>query len=213
MVTNSFATRIGTLRSRTSSHLENRCSRCFLRKDLCICRSVQPIDTSVRILIIRHAQEAWKTTNTARLALLALSKAQCIDYGAKGKPFVADRIPQQSWLAFPREHPSIPTGGPPHSVVFLDGTWVQAKRMVQRIPALAKMPRVSLGVRKTSSIRLRTAPKPSALSTFEAIAYVVELFEGVEKVRPLHVLYEEVVRRTLVTRGRLSENQAIFSAD
>jgi DTW domain-containing protein YfiP len=88
-----------------------------------------------------------------------------------------------------------PPAAPPRTLLVLDGSWPQARRMAQRIPALRGLPRLALPAPATRVERMRTPPRADGLATLEAIARALELLEGPEIARPLDALFAEVVRR------------------
>ena len=51
---------------------EGRCVRCWLRVDFCICPGIVPTQTRTQLVLIRHWREARKSSNTGRIAGLAL---------------------------------------------------------------------------------------------------------------------------------------------
>lgn len=192
------------MRSRTPSDLSGRCPRCFLRVDHCLCDRIPRISTRVRFVVVRHNQEAWKTTNTARLAALALENSELHDYGVKGHPFdEAVLAGPDSWLLFPDDKPSVPSPTPPARLLVVDGSWHQARKILRSQPRLWTLPRLSLPPPPPEARRLRTEHLEQGMATIEAIARAVALFEGEEKGRLLDQLHEEMIERVLLLRGRL----------
>ena len=64
------ARRMRANRARSSG----RCARCAVRQEHCICvHLAEPIVHRAEVVIIRHAHEQWRPTNTARLAATALA--------------------------------------------------------------------------------------------------------------------------------------------
>jgi len=183
--------------------LPGRCGRCFLPQALCLCEAIPQVQTKTRFTIVRHSNEDWKSTNTARLAALAMPQARLISYGDRDRSFREEALELEgACVLFPEgqgtERPPIA----PQQVIVLDGTWAQARRMLQRIPALRTLPRLALPPRSTRAIRrLRQAHAPHAMSTLEAIAGAVALLEGEESGRILDDLYVLFVHRVLQTRG------------
>jgi len=147
---------------------------------------------------VRHAKDCWKTTNTGRLAAMAMPNALLRDYG---RPFetVAPPVLEDAWLLFPDTAPTTPVGQP-RCVVVLDGTWPQTKRMVQRIPWLRGLPRLSLSP-KAPWNGLRRPPHARAMSTLTAIARAVEHLEGPEPAALLDALHAEFSDRVRWLKG------------
>ena len=75
------------MRSRTPADLVGRCPRCYLPTRLCLCPELPRLDTRTELILIRHHKEKEKSTNTARIAALALARCQLRAYGSPGEPF------------------------------------------------------------------------------------------------------------------------------
>jgi len=194
------------MRSRTPADLAGRCPRCYLPTRLCLCAQVPRLDTRTEFLVIRHNKEKEKSTNTARLAALALSHCQVLTYGAPGQPFDASVLEwPDTWLLFPDTQPPAPEAPPPRRLIVLDGNWGQARRMVQRLPALRRMPGLALPPPLPNTRRLRRPPNPEGMSTLEAMAGAVALLEGEGLAQQLYALHELMIDRVLASRGRLTE--------
>ena len=51
------------------------CSQCHKPEPLCICDSIEPIESSISLLILQHPQEQDRALGTARLAALHFKDA------------------------------------------------------------------------------------------------------------------------------------------
>ncbi|MDC0709202.1 DTW domain-containing protein [Stigmatella sp. ncwal1] len=201
------------MRSRTPEDLSGRCPRCYLPTRLCLCAHVPRIDTRTEFIVIRHNKEKEKSTNTARMAALALSRCQVLTYGAPGPPFDASVLEApETWLLFPDASPPAPDAPPPQRLVVLDGNWSQARRMMQRVPALRRLPGLVLPAPPVHARRLRRPPHPEGMSTLEAMAGALAVLEGEAQAHRLYALHELMIDRVLESRGRLGAD-ARCSAD
>ena len=63
-----------------------RCPRCRLLPELCLCADIPTLATRTRIVVVRHASEVSRTSNTGHLAVAALSNSLLVDYGLPGRP-------------------------------------------------------------------------------------------------------------------------------
>lgn len=190
----------------------DRCRRCFLVADRCLCRELPTIETYLEFWIVRHAREASKASNSGRLAALVIPTCRVLAFGERHRPFDEGALEGAAWLLFPPEldaqgretgrHTVLrgDVGPPPGPVVVLDGTWGQARRMSHRIRALDALPRYQLEPGPPPQRRVRKAPRPGALATFEAIARMVERFDDPAKARVLDELYLDWGRRVRNTR-------------
>ncbi len=155
-----------------------RCPTCGLHIPLCVCASMPRFALATKLLIVQHHRERHKPTNTARIGLQMFADAQMIHYGARDTAMNSAplRRPDHDYIllfpgdqARPLSEAKAPTAGRTRTLVVLDGTWHQCSRMARRVPIVAEMPRYTLPEGPPSRWRIRKAPRPEALSTFEAI--------------------------------------------
>jgi len=160
-----------------------------------------------RVLVVRHTWEAFKSTGTARLAALALGNLRIVDMAAENpEPTRAQlRKLEDAWLLYPG-----PSSGPlgaerPQTLIVLDGTWRQTRKMQRRLPELSRFPRFSLPElpQAVSRERLREAPRPGARSTLEAIADALALLDSPECGARLLELHRYFVEQTRRSRGKV----------
>ena len=106
-----------------------------------------------------------------------------------------------TWLLFPEGdvHKTTWSGDAPKTLVVLDGTWPQARRMRQRIRGLRGLPTLSLPKNEVATRRLRTEHLDNGMTTLEALAREVELFDGPRKAACLDRLHETHVERSMKT--------------
>lgn len=172
-----------------------RCDRCYYPRRACLCADTPTIATRTRIVIVRHSQERNRSSNSGRLAHLALSNSIIVDHGASdGQPA---RLPELdgAWLLYPLGPAAAAAPvPPPATLVVLDATWSQARRMYRKLPVRG-LPVLRLPGETMASERLRESPGPGQLSTIEAIAHALRLLEGDAVATPLERLYELAVAR------------------
>ena len=72
---------------------------------------------------------------------------------------------------------SSPPAGP-ITLVVVDGTWAQAKKVVRVNPSLRALPRYAFAPPAPSTYRIRREPRDDYVSTIEALAHVLTLLEG-----------------------------------
>lgn len=193
--------------------MENRCEACFLHPTFCVCGILPRVETSCRWTVIRHAREAYKTSNTARLAARSLVFGELLSYGGPSDPLDFDFLHEEgTWLLYPGESTGLPEGAPPKRIVVLDGSWTQTRRMTQRLHALRKLPRFALAGPSESRARLRRPTVETGMSTLEAMAHGVAALDGDATAEPLFALHDEHVRRIHVLCGKsppLNEAEAL----
>ncbi|MEB0042844.1 DTW domain-containing protein [Pseudomonas sp. MH10] len=165
-----------------------QCARCLRPETHCLCALIPQLDSRTRVLVIQHPSEVGHALNTARLAVLGLTNAELVVGEVFDElPRLLNRPGYRARLLFPGEdaqavvgYQNVVTGeaDQPLLLVVPDGTWRKARKLLHLNPALAALPRVTLGQTTTSRYRLRKAPGPDALSTIEAIAQALEILEA-----------------------------------
>ena len=183
------------MRSRVPD-LSRRCPRCYFPPAHCLCPDIPRLETATRVVFLRHAAERARTTNTGRWAALALARSEVLEHGAAGAPLdLAPVAGDRAAVLFPSPGGSSAPGSRPDALVVVDASWAQARRMIQRIPALRALPRISLPARPGD--RLRRPTVSQGMSTLEAVASALELLGEAEAARALADLH-----RLAVARGR-----------
>ncbi len=176
-----------------------RCTRCLFQQRVCLCAEIPRIETRTRVVILRHHLERWRSSNSGRLAHLALVNSELIDHGGQGGPAVLPPL-DGAWLVFPEGEPRhIAPQPPPRQLVFLDATWSQARRMFRKISALRGLPILRLPDAPMRAARLRESPGEGRVSTIEAIAGALRLIEGDAPAAPLETLFDVAVSRAVAT--------------
>lgn len=158
------------------------------------------MNPGIEIVVVRHALETLKSTNTARLAALAIPSIRIVEYGAKDQPLDgATLVNEATCLLYPGP---VATPSPaPTRLIVLDGSWSQARGMLTRVQAFHPLPRLSVPAPEVAPLRARHAPLPAQLTTIEAIAGALDALslEGGEVLRSLA---NRFATRVLETRGQ-----------
>lgn len=154
-----------------------RCERCLFQRRLCLCEAIPALPTRTRVVIVRHHLERWRSSNSGRLAHLALPNSVLVDHGGEGGAAVLPAL-DGAWLLFPEGEPMREAPAePPRQLVVLDATWSQARRMFRKLGALRGLPVLRLPDAPMPAARLRESPGAGRVSTIEAIARALRLLE------------------------------------
>ena len=155
----------------------------------------------MRFVIVRHIVERLRTSNTGRLAALALPNSEIFEYGDL-EPLDESRLAgPRTWLLYPAPSPAGPDEPPPERLIVLDGTWKQSRKMFARLAPLRGMPCLALPPGDAALLRLRRPPREDGMSTLEAIAAAVARLEGEDKARSLLALHDAHVQAVVTLRG------------
>lgn len=169
----------------------------------CICAKIPQIENRTRVLVLRHIHEAQKSTNTARIAALALSRTEILDWVPLNPPDVDAWVKGHGrvWLVWPGGSTAAAGSAPPDALLVLDGTWRQARKILHTHTSLLHLPRLELPPPAAGTRRLREAPNAEARSTLEAIAGALTLVEAPEIGDQLEALSAVHVEQVLKARG------------
>jgi DTW domain-containing protein YfiP len=175
------------------------CPRCLLQRRVCLCPAIPTVVTRTRVVIVRHHLERWRSSNSGRLAHLALPNSEIVEHGVAGESAVFPSL-DGAWLVFPEGEPATRAPEPaPRQLVVLDATWSQARRMFRKLAGLRGLPILRLPDAPMPAARLREAPAPGRVSTLEAIARALRLVEGDAVAAPLEALFATAVARAAAT--------------
>jgi DTW domain-containing protein len=186
--------------------LTKRCPRCLFLPEVCLCPAIPRVEARTRFVVVRHASERNRPTNTARWAALALG-CEVLDYGGRDGSFDAAALDQPgTWVLFPSPAPAPAGAEPPRRVVVLDGSWSQARRMIQRLPALQRLPRLALrGVVTPPDAdglpRLRRPTIEHGMSTIEAMARALAQLGEARAAVQLDAVHAAALERAWSLRG------------
>jgi DTW domain-containing protein YfiP len=176
-----------------------RCPRCLFQQRVCICAQIPRVETRTRVVIVRHHLEQWRSSNSGRLAHLALPNSAVIEHGGRGGVAVLPPL-DGAWLLYPDGEPAARAPEPPpRQLVVLDATWSQARRMFRKLGALRGLPILRLPDAPMPAARLRDSPGPGRVSTIEAIARALRLLEGEAVAQPLEALFDAAVTSAAAT--------------
>jgi len=142
------------------------------------------------VSLIVHVRELKLTSNTAYFVQQMLPQNTHFDIrGKMNEPLDATTITKRSGhplFLYPDENSVVLTPEfcsslkePAHLIV-PDGSWHQARKVHQREPEFHSIQTVRLPDNLRGEYKLRSAPDPRFLSTYEAIAHALGVIEGVE---------------------------------
>ncbi|MBE4748348.1 DTW domain-containing protein [Corallococcus sp. ZKHCc1 1396] len=164
------------------------CVRCLRPESACYCAHVPQLETRTRVVFLQHPRERRVAIGTARMAHLSLPNSELhrgVDFTGHARLEELARNPERVAVLFPGEDAisvEDARANPPQTLIVVDGTWPQAKKVVMRNPLLAGLPRIGFVPRRPSNYRIRAEPADHCVSTIEAVAEILGQLEG----RPEH---------------------------
>lgn len=197
-----------------------RCEHCGLHSALCVCCLRPSVELPFSLLIVQHRREKHKPTNSVRPLRHLLPETELIHYAVRGEPFDEAPLSQPNRryvLLFPEDTkaeapaPSVQSLAPQATLVVLDGTWAQCSRMRRRIPALERMPTLSLPDTGGSSWGIRHTLDPARVSTFEAVAGAASQSGCSEQSQAMLRYFRELAKRMQLMRGTATVGETTIS--
>lgn len=183
---------------------------------LCICALVPKVPTRTRVLCILHKVEQWKTTNTGHLAAKCLPNCELRVRGVREQELDLRGFDDPAFrtvVLFPSDDAELLDAAwvardpRPVQLIVPDGTWKQARRIVNRVPALRAATKVVIPRGDASRYGLRRAPREDGVCTFEAIVAALRVLEGEQVRAPLEHIFQVFVDRTRWSRGDIPADQ------
>jgi len=172
------------------------CQVCLRPKSACWCRHVANprVKSETRLVILQHPSEVKRNIRTCRMLELGLEE-DCV-HVFRGRKFPGNHVDLTSTLNDPSTCLLYPGQDSVSlekcdrtsisSLVILDGTWDQARKIYNWNPVLQKLRKVSLSVSRPSEYIVRTQPTKDCMSTLEAGVHSLAILENrPEIVEPL----------------------------
>jgi DTW domain-containing protein YfiP len=167
------------------------CPRCRRPEVVCYCGDLVPIPTRTRVVILQHPKERKTAIGTARMAHLALANSELlggVDFSDSRRLLQLAEDPGTVVL-YPGEGATDIAAlveRPPSTVIVVDGTWPQARKIIRSTPLLQRLPRIAFTPERPSNYRIRKEPAFHCVSTVEAVVEVLGQLEGQrEAYRPM----------------------------
>ncbi len=194
-----------------------RCPRCQLHLEICACDEMPELSTQTRVVVLLHAQELKKPSNTGQLAARVLKNSETRIRGA------ADRTPLNLDGLFDEEYETVLLALTPESVdigslaadrplrlLVPDGTWAQASRLASKLQKkFPNLRTVKLKATEPSVYRLRTEHDPNGMATYEAIARALGEIEGGGVRDKMERFFRIFSDRMLYSRGKLRAEEVL----
>jgi DTW domain-containing protein YfiP len=152
---------------------------------VCYCEHIRLLETRTRVVLLQHPRERDVPIGTAHMANLCLPNSELhvgIDWG--GSPALQRALTdpaRPAALLYPGDTAADVLREPPRgaiTLVVVDGTWWQTRKVVRLNPILAELPRYAFTPALPSEYRIRKEPTDACVSTIEALATVLGALEG-----------------------------------
>ena len=178
------------------------CLRCRRPRSVCWCSAVTQVPSQTHVVFIQHPREAKVPISTCRMAHLSLPNSELhVGLTAVGNPALEALCAQPGVaVLFPSESAVDIDDlvAPPQTLVVIDGTWSNAKKVVEKCPLLSKLPRLKFFPDQPGNYRIRKEPEEHCLATIEATAFVLERLEKAPaRFSPILTAFDAMVEKQL----------------
>jgi DTW domain-containing protein YfiP len=174
-----------------------RCARCRLHFPMCVCAELPRLATRARVVLVPHPAEWDRPSNTGRIAMLSLVRAELAVWRHDLDLSLLLREGHDHLLLHPSGEP-VACGDRPVSLIVPDGTWRESSRIARR---LMRIPGVRCArIDPSPRAGIRRAPDAHRIGTGEAIAEALDAL-GEDAGDPLRAAVRLMVERTLWQRG------------
>jgi DTW domain-containing protein len=171
------------------------------------------------VIFLQHPRERDVAIGTARMAHLALAGSRLLE-GLRfdEHPEVQPLLPVSAPAAPARRVAVLFPGEgarpldewlkeAPDTLIVLDGTWTQARKLLKLNPRLAALPRLAYTPPAPGNYRIRREPAEDHLATVEAVAAVLGALEGEPEryealLRPFEVMVDRQIAAAMHSGAR-----------
>lgn len=162
-----------------------KCPTCQQPLVNCYCGRIVPQSTDARFVFLQHPAEARNPVGTARMAHLSIPGSRLfigVDFteNAELRNLLEDA--DEAGVLFPTDDAvdleTIRESGKPPTIVVIDGTWSEARKIWKTNPFLQSMKAYRLQPAQPSRYRIRAEPAAHCVSTIEAVAAALSAVDG-----------------------------------
>jgi len=164
------------------------CSNCQRPLPACWCPHLPSprITSTIKLVVLQHPGETKRNIRTCRMLELGLASGCCTVYSGRKFPGINTNLggilsDPSTRILYPGPD-SVPLTSLPSSsvstLVILDGTWDQARKLFSRNPLLQAVPKVSISLSTPSEYVVRTQPFAGCMSTLEVGVHSIAIIEN-----------------------------------
>ncbi|CAM2899062.1 tRNA-uridine aminocarboxypropyltransferase [Vibrio diazotrophicus] len=198
-----------------------RCAYCNVGLTHCLCQHQPDIETQVAVLLIVSQQEVFKPSNTGRLIADTVKETYVYQWSRTDPDSqMLDLLQNPAYfpvLVFPaeteEEHSrvmnqveSIASDKKP-LLIFVDGSWREAKRIVRKSPYLADLPLISIEPQVLSQYVMRKSDNEQHLATAEVASLVLDKFGERLGAETLRLWFETFKESYLLGKTRIKPKE------
>lgn len=167
----------------------DRCQHCQVSVTYCICHYQPDIETDVAVMLLVSDNEVFKPSNTGRLILDTVKEGYAFQWSrtepSKDMLDLLNDPRYQPIVVFPDEYvddkqrliqgePQPFCKGKTPLLIFLDGSWREARRIFRKSPYLDSLPVLSIKPESLSQYMMRRSDNEQHLATAEVACLVLK---------------------------------------
>lgn len=195
-----------------------RCQYCQVSQQYCICEYQPNIESDVAVMLLLSENEVFKPSNTGRLILDTVKEGYAYQW-SRTEPdtdmlALLSNDAYQPIVIFPDEYVEdssrlIKTNareycsGKKPLLIFLDGSWREARRIFRKSPYLNQIPVLSIQPETVSQYMMRRSDNEQHLATAEVAALVLNQVEEPKAAHVLSTWFEAFKESYLMSKTRL----------
>jgi DTW domain-containing protein len=193
------------------------CAGCERPPIVCVCASLVTVRPRTRVVVLQHPCEAGNPIGTAWMVERCLSAQRIVGIELENdREFI-------NALSNPDAPPILLAPGPdaldlrshapsgPVTLIVVDGTWPQARKLLRVNPRLAALPRYAFVPAQPSRYRIRREPAAHCVSTIEATVAALECLEPIDSARVL-APFDAMVEHQLRIAAEKKHSRHLLSA-
>lgn len=182
------------------------CPSCHYPYNACLCASIKPIQIKPKLIILQDPSEVGHAKNSVRLLELVIKDTQVV-VGESADDFAELRAQlaqakQAIYLVYPSDSSVSANQTQVEQdaiLLFLDGTWRKAYKLLQLNPWLQAYPALHLDLDNASNYTIRKASRSDSLSTLEAAAMMLKAIDDKQDIAPLTNALNAMVEQRLAS--------------
>nr|WP_282446726.1 tRNA-uridine aminocarboxypropyltransferase [Shewanella sp. 1CM18E] len=182
------------------------CPNCHYPHNACLCASIEPMQVKPTLIILQDPSEVGHAKNSVRLLELVIKDTQVV-VGENADDFAELRAQlaqanKPVYLVYPSDTSVCANQTQVEQdviLLFLDGTWRKAYKLLQLNPWLQAYPALHLDLDSASNYTIRKASRSDSLSTLEAAAMMLKAIDNNHNVTPLTNALNAMVEQRLAS--------------
>lgn len=196
-----------------------RCSFCQVEHTLCLCSYQPNVNTDVAVLLLFSSNEVFKPSNTGRLILDTVKEGYAYQWSrTEPNQELLDLLINplyQPLVVFPQDYVEskyrvirdedigqLSDNKRKPLLIFLDGSWREARRMFRKSPYLDNLPVLSISPQSLSQYVMRRSDNDQHLATAEVASVVLEQLGEHSAARTLVLWFDAFKESYLMSKSQ-----------